>query len=58
MQRKIGWLALYGSIPLNIHEVWPRPFWEEAYHRKIVPVDHFTAHIPLLNNKLMKDQIY
>ena len=23
-----------GSIPLNIHEVWPRPFWGEAYRRK------------------------
>ena len=33
------------SIPLNIHEVWPCPFWGEAYRRKKIPVDHFIGHI-------------
>ena len=49
-------LVVYGSIPLNIHEVWPRPFWGEAYRRKKIPVDHFISHIPLLYKKLIKDQ--
>ena len=31
-----------------IHEVWPRPFWGEAYRRKKILVDHFIGHIPLL----------
>ena len=47
-----------GGIPLNIHEVWLRPFWREAYRRKKIPVDHFIGHIPLLYKKLIKDQIY
>ena len=47
-----------GSIPLNIHEVWLRPFSGEAYGRKKIPVDHFISHIPLLYKKLIKDQIY
>ena len=47
-----------GSIPLNIHEVWPRPFWGEAYRRKKIPEDHFIGHIPLLYKKLIKDQLY
>ena len=47
-----------GSIPQNIHEVWPRPFWGEAYRWKKIPVDHFIGHIPLFYKKLIKDQIY
>ena len=47
-----------GSIPLNIHAVWPRPFWGEAYLRKKLPVDHFIGHIPLFYKKLIKDQIH
>ena len=46
-----------GSLPLNIHEVWPRPFWGEAYpcyRRKKILVDHFIGHIPLLYKKLIK----
>ena len=47
-----------GSIPLNIHKVWPCPFLGETYRRKKIPVDHFIGHIPLLYKKLIKDQIY
>ena len=45
---------LRGSIPLNIHEVWPRPFWGEAYRWKKNPVDHFIGHIPLFYQKFTK----
>ena len=45
-------------LPLNIHEVWQRPFCGEAYRRKKIPADHFLGHIPLLYKKLIKDQIY
>ena len=36
------------SIPLNIHEVWPRSKWGGGYNQKKTPVDHFIGHIPLL----------
>ena len=45
-----------GSIPLNIHEVWSRLFWGEAYRGKIIPLDNFIGHIPLLYKKLIKNQ--
>ena len=35
-----------GSIPLNIHEVWPRPFWGESSIQNKNPVDHSIDHIP------------
>ena len=35
-----------GSSPLNIHEVWPRPFWGGRCHQNKTPVDHFIGHIP------------
>ena len=35
-----------GSILLNIHEVWPRPFWGGSSHQNKLPVDHFIGHIP------------
>ena len=35
-----------GSILLNIHEVWPRPFWRGSSHQKKNTVDHFFGHIP------------
>ena len=47
-----------GSIPLNIHEMWPRPFWGEAYRRKKISVDHFIGHKSLLYKKLIEDQLY
>ena len=46
----------WGSIPLNIHEVHPHPFWGEPYRRKKIPVDHFIGHTLLLYKKLIKDQ--
>ena len=35
-----------GSIPLNIHEVWPHPFWGGSSHQNKTPVDHVIGHIP------------
>ena len=35
-----------GSIPLNIHEVWPRPFWGGRSHQNKTPVDYSIGHIP------------
>ena len=35
-----------GSILLNIHEVWPRPFWRGSSNQNKSPMDHFIAHIP------------
>ena len=35
-----------GSIPLNIREVWPRPFWGGSSHQNKTPVDHSIGHIP------------
>ena len=35
-----------GSILLNIHEVWPHPFWRGSNHQKKNTVDHFIGHIP------------
>ena len=37
---------IYGSILLNIHEVWPRPFWRGSSHQNKTPMDHFIGHIP------------
>ena len=40
--------ASIGSILLNIHEVWPRPFLGGgSSHQNKTPVDHFIGHIPL-----------
>ena len=36
----------YSSIPLNIHEVWPRPFWSGSSLQNKTPVDHSIGHIP------------
>ena len=36
-----------GSIPLNIHEVWPRPFWGGSSHQNKTPVDHSIGHKPI-----------
>ena len=50
-------MLLWGSNPLNIHEVWPRPKWgEEALGRKS-RVDHFIGHVPLLYKKVIKGKI-
>ena len=38
--------VLAGSILLNIHEVWPRPFWGGSSHQNKTSVDHFIGHIP------------
>ena len=38
--------CLRGSILLNIHEVWPRPFWRGSSHQEKNTVDHFIGHIP------------
>ena len=46
-----------GRIPLNIHEVTPRPKRRESYGQKKTPVDQFIGHIPLLYKKAIKDQI-
>ena len=35
-----------GSILLNIHEVWPRPFWGGSSHQKENTVYHLIGHIP------------
>ena len=35
-----------GSIPLNIHEVLPRPFWGGSSHQNKTPVDHSIGHVP------------
>ena len=35
-----------GSIPLNIHEVWPRPVWGGSTHQNKTPVDHSIGHVP------------
>ena len=35
-----------GRIPLNIHEVWPRPFWGGSSHQNKSPVGHSIGHIP------------
>ena len=37
---------IYGSIPLNIHEVWPRPFWRGSSLQNKTPMDHSIGHIP------------
>ena len=34
-----------GSILLNIHEVWPCPFWRGSSHQNKTPVDHSIGHI-------------
>ena len=34
-----------GSIPLNIHEVWPRPFLGGSSLQNKTPVDHSIGHI-------------
>ena len=49
-----------GSIPLNIHEVWPRVFGGEAYRQKKNSSGSFhlvIGHIPLLYKKVIKDHI-
>ena len=40
-------LVTLGSIPLNIHEVWPRPFLGGSSHQNETPVDHSIGHNPL-----------
>ena len=35
-----------GSILLNIHEVWPRPFWRGSSYQNKTLVDHFIGQIP------------
>ena len=45
-QRHVYSVDLIGSILLNIHEVWPRPFWRGSSHQKKNTVDHFIGHIP------------
>ena len=40
-------MVRYGSILLNIHEVWPRPFRRGSSHQKKNTVDHFMGHIPV-----------
>ena len=42
------WVTSCGSIPLNIHELWPRPKRGVGYRQKKSPVDHFIGHMPLL----------
>ena len=39
-------LSFKGSNLVNIHEVWPRPFWRGSSHQKKNTVDHFIGHIP------------
>ena len=34
------------GILLNIHEVWPRPFWGGSSHQNKTPVGHSIGHIP------------
>ena len=38
--------ACFGCIPLNIHEMWSRPFWGGRSHQNKTPVDHSIGHIP------------
>ena len=49
----------FGSIPLNIYEMWPlaTPYTERCYRREKTPVDHFIGNIPLLYKKVIKHQI-
>ena len=35
-----------GSSPLNINEVWPRPFWGGSSLQIKTPVDHSIGHAP------------
>ena len=42
-------MLIKGSIPLNIHEVWPRPIWGGSSHQKKTPVDHSIGHIPFIS---------
>ena len=35
-----------GSILLNIHEVWPRPFWGGSSHQNKTPEEHFIGYFP------------
>ena len=50
-------LVVYGSILLNIHEVWPCPFWRGSSPQKKNTVVHFIGHIPLLHWKVIRGQI-
>ena len=43
-----------GSILLNSHEVWPRPFWGGSSHQNKLSVDHFISHIPFASLKCDK----
>ena len=43
-----------GSIPLNIHEVWPRPFWGGGSLHNKTPVGHFIGHIPFASLEVDK----
>ena len=38
----------HGSIPLNIHEVSPRPKRGGGDRQQKTPVDHFIGHIPFV----------
>ena len=37
---------IIGSIPLNIHKVWPRPFLGGSSNQNKTPVDHSIGYIP------------
>ena len=43
---KSFFFLFFSSIPLNIHEVWPRPFWGGSSLQNKTPVDHSIGHIP------------
>ena len=45
-RREVILHGLYGSILLNIHEVWPRPFWRGSSHQNKTPVDLSIGYIP------------
>ena len=46
MKRRCFNVWCLGSILLNIHEVWPRPFWGGRRYQNKLPVDHLIGHIP------------
>ena len=49
-----------GSIPLDIHEVWPHPKLGGGYCQKktqINQINFFIGHVPLLYKKVITDQI-
>ena len=46
----------HGSIPLNIHEVWSRPFWGGSSLKNKTPVDTLVIFL-LLHKKVIRGQI-